>query len=203
MPRFLASALLSLALVAPVAGLAHDYAAGDLAIAHPYARAVAPSARASAGYLEIRNTGTQPDRLLSVEAEAPRVELHTVETGDDGVTRMVPLADGLVVLAGETVALAPGGSHVMFMGVTGSDFAAGESVTATLVFERAGRVEVQFSVEDLTEAETQDAMGDGTDHDGMDHEAHHADPDHEAIHRQHMEEGHTGHMSGEADPAHD
>jgi copper(I)-binding protein len=35
----------------------------------------------------------------------------------------------------------------MFMGLDGDPFEAGESVPATLVFETAGRVEVEFKVE--------------------------------------------------------
>lgn len=182
---------------------AHDYGAADLTIAHPYARAVGAAARASAGYLTVRNDGAEPDRLIAIEADVPRVELHTVETGADGVVRMVPLSEGLTIAPGETVVLAPGGAHVMFMGIDGAAFAAGEAVPATLVFERAGRVEVSFAVEDLSQdaggpdaapaephhgSHGMDHEAHGGDHGAMDHEAHLADPDHAAIHRRHMEQ---------------
>ena len=208
MPSFFARSAFVLALVLPGSLSAHDYGAGELSIAHPYARAVGATAMASAGYLEVRNDGTEPDRLVSVEADVPRVELHTIETGADGVVRMVPLSDGLTIAPGETVVLAPGGAHVMFMGIDGATFAAGETVPATLVFERAGRVEVSFAVEDLSQdAGDPDAMpsepdhgSHGADHGSMDHEAHGMDHDeHGMDHGEHgMDHGEHGEMDHEA-----
>jgi copper(I)-binding protein len=52
--------------------------------------------------------------------------------------------------------------HVMFMGLDGDPLDVGESVPATLVFEKAGRLDVVFKVED---ADSQTA-------DAMDHDAH-------------------------------
>jgi periplasmic copper chaperone A len=54
---------------------------------------------------------------------------------------MVQVEDGIPVPAGETVVLAQGGLHVMFMGLTEA-WSEGDGVPVTLVFERAGSVEV-------------------------------------------------------------
>ncbi|MDP5359854.1 MAG: copper chaperone PCu(A)C, partial [Paracoccaceae bacterium] len=56
------------------------------------------------------------------------------------------------------VQLAPGGLHVMFMGLGGDPFEVGETFPATLVFEKAGEVEVVFYVEERT-AEAMDHSG--------------------------------------------
>jgi copper(I)-binding protein len=137
------AAVLALGLVGGAS--AHDYQAGDLLIAHPYATATAPTAKTAAGYLTITNEGSAPDTLLAVKADFPEVSLHTVETDAAGVTRMLP-ADGIEIAPGATVELAPRTAHVMFMGLP-APFEAGEEVAATLVFEKAGEVAVDFTVE--------------------------------------------------------
>jgi copper(I)-binding protein len=126
--------------------LTQDYAAGDLEIAHPFAFETARTAQTAGGFMTITNTGTTADRLLAVEADFPRVEVHTTEMDGD-IARMIHLEDGIEIPAGETVVLQPGGFHVMFMGLGGDPFEVGEEVPATLVFENAGRVEVVFGVE--------------------------------------------------------
>ena len=90
----------------------------------------------------------------------PRVSLHGTETDPQGVTRMIPI-DGIEIAPGETVTLAPGGMHVMFMGLDGDPFEEGERIPATLVFERAGEISVEFWVEPRD--------GGMTGHEGHDH----------------------------------
>ncbi|MFO8125908.1 copper chaperone PCu(A)C [Yoonia sp.] len=104
----------------------------------------APSAMAGGGFMQITNTGTTDDRLIGVEADFPRVEIHTTEF-TDGVARMMHV-DGVDVPAGETVTLEPGALHVMFMGLRGDPLEEGETVPATLIFEQAGEVSIAFNV---------------------------------------------------------
>ncbi|WP_144774271.1 copper chaperone PCu(A)C, partial [Luteimonas sp. J16] len=95
--------------------------------------------------LAIRNHGGEDDRLVEVRSDAAqRVEIHEVRH-EDGMARMRPLPDGLPLPAGEAVELRPGGYHLMFIG-PGDGFVAGRSVSATLVFERAGELAVEFEV---------------------------------------------------------
>ena len=125
---------------------AHDFRAGDLAIGHPWTRAVAARAPTAAGYMTIRNAGSAPDRLLGAETpQAGRVELHEMSM-TDGIMRMRPVPGGIALPPGQEVRLAPGGLHLMLIGPQG-DFAQGARVPLTLVFERAGRVEVELAVE--------------------------------------------------------
>jgi copper(I)-binding protein len=142
------------------AATAHEYKVGDLVINHPMAFETPTTAMSGAGYLSITNNGSEADRLIEVQAEFPRVMLHTTEMKDD-VARMIHL-DAIDIPAGETVTLMPGGMHVMFMGLAGDPLEIGEEISATLVFEQAGTVEVVFSVEERTG-------------DAMDHSMHQAD----------------------------
>jgi len=71
---------------------------------------------------------------------------------DGGVMRMRKLAGGLALPAGETVTLAPGGYHVMFIGLK-APFRAGDSVPVTLDFQKAGSVTVEFRVQATSPAD--------------------------------------------------
>ena len=141
--------LMIAALLLPTPLIAHDYAVGGLQIIHPAAGATAPTAQAGAGYFQIVNKGDQPDRLIGVTADFPRVMIHTTQMDGD-IARMVHL-DAVDIPAGETVTFAPGGLHVMFMGLNGDPFETGESFDAVLVFETAGDVPVTFHVEDIND----------------------------------------------------
>lgn len=119
--------------------------AGDLAIAQAWVRGTPPGATVSAGYLTITNNGAVVDRLIGGRAEfAGAVMVHAMSVAD-GVMTMRGVADGLVVAPGETVTLAPGGSHVMFTDVVSRPLP-GTEVTVTLTFERAGDVVLTMPV---------------------------------------------------------
>ena len=143
MRSILLAGALAASLVLPT--LAHDYRLGGLTIGHPWTRATAAAGGAGGGYLVIRNTGSQPDRLIRAESTAAaNVELHTM-TMQGGVMRMRPVQD-IVIPAGGEVKLEPGGLHVMFLN-TRERFVQGQRVSARLVFERAGSIEIEFAVE--------------------------------------------------------
>lgn len=121
-----------------------------------------PSAEVSAGYLLIRNPGSEADRLVSVETDAAeRVEIHEMKEVD-GIMRMREIEGGLEIPAGGEVALRPGGYHLMLMGAGGLE--AGQQVDAVLVFERAGRVPVTFEVRPSAAGADGHGHGDAHDH---------------------------------------
>jgi copper(I)-binding protein len=123
-----------------------EYQAGDIIVEQPWSRATLPGAKVAAGYLVVRNTGNSADRLLSVSSDlAERSEIHEM-TVKDGVMTMRPLADGLEIGPGESVALEPGGYHLMFMNIERM-LAEGDIFQATLEFEKAGSLAVEFKVE--------------------------------------------------------
>jgi copper(I)-binding protein len=137
----------ALALVVTLAApaFAQDVRKGSITAAGPWSRATAPRASVGAGYLTIRNGGAQPDRLVSATSpRAAKVEIHTMSL-DDGIMRMRPLPNGLEIPAGGEASLAPGGNHIMLIGLKIS-LREGELIPATLRFERAGPIKVHFKV---------------------------------------------------------
>jgi copper(I)-binding protein len=144
--RLLPPLLLTLALSGRV--LAHDYKLGALEIGQPWARATPPSAPAGGGFLTIKNTGSAADRLVAASSPAAdMVQVHEMKM-DGNVMRMREVEKGLEIPAGGSVTLAPGGYHLMMMGLKGP-LKQGTSVPVTLVFEKAGKIDVQLSVEGL------------------------------------------------------
>lgn len=125
---------------------AHEYKLGALDIGHPWSRATLPGAKVAAGYLTIKNSGSEPDRLVGASAGiAGKGEIHEM-TMKDGVMTMRPLEDGLEVPAGGEVKLEPGSYHIMFKELK-APAVEGVKFPATLTFEKAGTVDVEFAVE--------------------------------------------------------
>ncbi|KAF0135941.1 MAG: hypothetical protein FD152_1175 [Xanthobacteraceae bacterium] len=118
---------------------------GSLGITQPWSRATPAGARVAGGYLTVTNAGPESDRLIGGSAAfAERVEIHEMATVN-GVMTMRALGNGLTIAPGQTVALKPGGLHVMFMGLR-TPLTQGQSVKVTLEFEKAGKVELDFQV---------------------------------------------------------
>ncbi len=118
---------------------------GDLEISGAFTRATLPNAPVAGGYLTIANTGAEDDRLVAVSTPAAGMsQIHEMKMEGD-VMKMNELPDGLVIPAGGSVSLAPGGYHLMFMDLRGP-LVEGETVTVTLTFEKAGTVDVQLPV---------------------------------------------------------
>ena len=131
---------------------------GSIQIVSPWARATVPGIPGGA-FLTIVNKGTADDRLVSVSAAvAEMAELHKTEN-DNGVMKMTPISS-IVVKAGQKVALAPGGYHIMLMHLK-APLKEGESFPLTLTFDKAGKIEVMVKVGKAG------AMGGGDDMGGM------------------------------------
>jgi hypothetical protein len=124
--------------------LAQEFKAGDIVVEKPWARATPKGADVGSGYLTIQNNGAAPDRLIGGTADFASVEVHQMKS-ENGVSEMRELKDGLNIPARGLVGLSPGGYHLMFTHLT-HPLTKGESVKATLNFEHAGPVEVEFSV---------------------------------------------------------
>lgn len=158
MKQFSLALLCALTLCGPA--LAHGVKKDMIEIIHPHINEPFAGAKSAGGYMAISNEGAEADHLISIETPAAqKAELHTTEHGSDGVARMTPVT-AIEIPAGETVALESGGLHVMLMGLT-APLKEGDMVPATLHFEHAGAIEVEFSVDPK----------DGIDHSKMDHGA--------------------------------
>lgn len=142
---FLPALLLTLA---ATGAHAHDYKLGPLVIDHPWSRATPKGATVAGGYLKITNNGTAPDRFVSGSSTAAkRFEVHEMSM-DGGVMKMRELKDGIEIAPGATVEFKPGSYHVMFVGIA-QPFTKGERVKASLTFEKAGKIDVEFLVGDI------------------------------------------------------
>ncbi len=141
-------ALLFAAGVSLAPARADDATVGGLKIVAPWARATPKGASVGGAYMKIVNTGSAPDRLVGGTTEiASRFELHEMSM-DNGVMKMRSVADGIEIKPGQTVEFKPGGYHVMLVGLK-SGLEQGQHVKATLEFEKAGKVDVEFVVEGL------------------------------------------------------
>ena len=136
--------LLLAGLLLAAAAQAHDYRLGDITIVHPYARFTVAGQRAGGGFLSIENKGGA-DRLVAASTPVcESVELHTMRMEGD-VMRMRQV-DGIELPAGKTVDLAPGGHHLMLMGLK-APLKVGDAFALKLKFQKAGELTVQVQVE--------------------------------------------------------
>jgi periplasmic copper chaperone A len=143
MKNLLVACLLVL-LAAPAA--AHEIKLGDISIIHPWARATAGAAKNGAVYMRIENQGDQDDQIVGMATDAAeRVEMHThiMENG----TAMMRKVEAIDLPAHQTVSFKPGEFHIMLIGVD-PPLREYDTFKMTLVFAKAGRVEVEVYVEE-------------------------------------------------------
>ena len=120
--RTMKHALFTLALafaISAAPALAQEFKAGDIVIEKPWARATPKGAEVGGGYLTIHNNGATPDRLTGGTADFAAVEIHQM-TSKNGVSEMREVESGLAIPAHGSVALSPGGYHLMFKRLTPS-----------------------------------------------------------------------------------
>lgn len=147
------------ALLLASSAFAHEVKVGDLQIIHASIPEPMESAQVAAGYMGISNDGASADRLIGVEVGfAAKAMLHTTTFSAAGVATMSHV-EGLEIPAQDTVVLEPGGYHIMLMGLS-QPLEVGDMLPATLIFEHAGRVEIEFMV---------DPSDGSVDHSKMDH----------------------------------
>lgn len=131
--------------LAVIPAAAADFTAGSIRISDPWSRATPSGAKVGAGYLTITNLGTEPDRLLGGSvAISGAFEVHEMVMTEN-VMRMRAMTNGLEIKPGETVALKPGGYHAMFLDLS-QQIRQGQPIKGTLVFEKAGKVEIEYRV---------------------------------------------------------
>ena len=146
------------------AAAAQEFKAGSLEIDQPWSRATPKGAKVGAGYLTIKNTGTTPDRLVSgTSPVAGKFEIHEMSM-DKGVMKMRPVPKGVEIKPGETVELKPNSFHFMMMDLK-RPIERGKPFKASLMFEKAGPVEVEFTV--VAPGATPPAAAASSKHEGM------------------------------------
>ena len=116
---------------------------GSVEVRDAWARATPGKADIGAAYLTLESP--TDDRLTGLSTPvASTAQVHTM-TMEGGVMKMRPVEGGLEIKPGESVMLKPGGYHVMFRELK-HPLEQGATVKATLKFEHAGTVEVNYPV---------------------------------------------------------
>jgi periplasmic copper chaperone A len=147
MNRFAFSLLTLCATVSLTPAVAQADAASTMEITEAaWVRATPPNRTITAGYLAIRNTGSESHRIVGAASPvAGRAELHThVHDHATGMMQMRHL-DAIELPAGETVRLAPGGLHIMLMDLD-RDLQPGMNVPLTLELDDGSRLELEAPV---------------------------------------------------------
>jgi copper(I)-binding protein len=130
---------------------AHEFKVGALDIGHPWSRPTPKDANIAGGYLTITNKGKVADRLIGgASPAASQIEVHEM-ANVDGMMKTRPLAGGLEIKPGKTIELKPGAYRLVLLGLK-EPLQVGQKVKGTLVFEKAGPVEIVYNVEEKPEA---------------------------------------------------
>lgn len=130
--------------VVPVAVDRAVAAAPTVTVSQAWARASAGAATTGAAYVTLTG-GASDDTLVGVSAPvADTVQVHE-SSSEGGVTRMRQVTGGVAIPAGKTVALRPGGYHIMMIGLH-HPLVAGQGFPLTLTFAHAAPVTVTVTV---------------------------------------------------------
>lgn len=118
-------------------------AAGPVVVADALCRPTPNGRQVTGCYLTL--TAPVDDTLVSVASPvAALAQVHEMRM-ESNMMMMRELEAGLPLPAGQAVALAPGGNHIMLMGVS-DPLATGDTVPLTLTFAKAAPVEVTATV---------------------------------------------------------
>lgn len=117
---------------------------GQLTVSSAWARATPPGVSMGVVYFQIHNGSTKSDRLLKLKTSiAASAGVHRTEIVDD-IARMREVAV-LHVAPGEKIEFAPGGYHVMLMGLK-KRLVVGKTFELELLFEVTGPLRVVVSI---------------------------------------------------------
>jgi copper(I)-binding protein len=111
-------------------------------VTEAWARPSVGQGTTTAAYMTIVNDGVADDVLKSARSpNVKAVEVHQTSMTPDGVMQMRQVKDGLPIPAGGSLALTPGGTHLMLIGLQ-EPLQAGGEVTLTLEFADAAPIDV-------------------------------------------------------------
>lgn len=144
MKHLLAALTFSLAAPAAFAEACPVWQSGDLTISNAWSRASIGTDRPASFYVEIDNNGAQDDTLTGIATPIAGMPMLHETVVTDGVATM-PHVSQIAIPAGSSASLAPGGYHGMLMGLN-TALKEGETYTMTLMFARAGNVNIEVDV---------------------------------------------------------
>ncbi|MGM0522277.1 MAG: copper chaperone PCu(A)C [Pseudomonadota bacterium] len=118
--------------------------AGVITALDPFVREVPPGAPATAAFMTLHNTSDSPVRLIDADNDlTTHTEMHN-HVDVDGVMQMRQI-EHIDVPANGDVSLAPGGLHLMMIGLEGA-VSEGDEVALTLTFDNGETLDITAPV---------------------------------------------------------
>jgi copper(I)-binding protein len=122
-------------------------AAPSINIESAWGRPSPSIAGSGAIYMVIKNTGSQPDKLLAAKTSAcGMAEIHETVKNADGTMSMNLLTDPVDLPAGSQVEFKSGSFHIMCMMMKTDQFKTGAKIELTLTFEKSGEKKVGVEI---------------------------------------------------------
>ncbi|MEW5941990.1 MAG: copper chaperone PCu(A)C [Chloroflexota bacterium] len=122
-------------------------APGEIEVHQPWARSAMQGAN-SAVYFELHNHSDQDDELLGASSDvAEAVEIHLSSMNDQGMMQMAK-QDSVALPVDAEILFAPGGLHVMLIGLT-RDLKAGDHFQLTLRFKARADIVLDVVVQEM------------------------------------------------------
>ena len=122
-----------------------EFSTGKIKVVAPWTRATPESSKVGGGFMTLINTGSDPDRLVGGSTEVSGgLEIHEMHIVN-GVAMMRQVNPGIALKPGASVVLKPFSHHLMMMDLM-QPLKAGQKIKGTLVFEKAGSVEIEYVV---------------------------------------------------------
>ncbi|HEU4645271.1 MAG TPA: copper chaperone PCu(A)C [Burkholderiales bacterium] len=119
----------------------------QVSVEQPWSRATPPGSNIGVGFMQLRNAGAAPERVLGASSPlAGKVEMH-VTTREGDVMKMREVAS-FEIPAGGTFELKPGGAHLMLMGLR-QPLQEGDRVPLTLTLANGATLPVELAVAPL------------------------------------------------------
>lgn len=128
--------------------------AGSVSFTDGWAKAVAADGMGmSAIFGNLSNSGSTDANLVSADCGdiAGSVELHETVTDASGSSNMQEKDGGFVIPAGGSFELAPGGNHIMLMGLT-TALTAGDQLSCVVTFADSSTMRVEVPIKDFSGA---------------------------------------------------
>jgi uncharacterized protein YcnI len=118
----------------------------QLRVSQPWARPTAAGSTTAQGYFTVENRGHSPDRLIRVTSDAASsIAIVDARMDEDGLATTG--TNGLSIAPGERLELRPGAYHLSLSDLK-APLKEGDTVKATIHFEKAGSLPIEFHVED-------------------------------------------------------
>ena len=145
-----AAALLLAGCAAPAPQVTAETEADSVTMSDAWVKSAEEGMSAAFGVLT--NDGDTEVTIVSASTEAsPMIELHETVENESGEMMMQQKEGGFVVPAGGTLALEPGGNHIMLMGLA-APIMAGDEVTFVLTFSDGSTLEFTAPGKDFSGA---------------------------------------------------